>query len=242
MPSKPAPIAARRASAKAPTVRPHRGAKPNATSQHGVLVVVVGPEGRGKEMLIGIARRRFSADASLAFPGRVTTRAMGCVEADTSVSRRAFRDMTLDGAFLCHWETGGQSFGLPNAARTCLEAGRTVVVVAERESVERFRGEWGDVRVVEVKAGPDTIRCGPGRDSAGMLTVHHQGDVAEAVRRFHGLLTAMRVERLATGAPGPRLTPGSVAVRSLVATPAARKRASNKPPRPTGLRPERHPA
>ncbi len=228
MPPKSVPAAPRRKRAKKPVVMPVPG----------VLVVVVGPEGRGKEMLLTIARRRFGSDASLAFPGRITTRPAAMVDADTSVSRREFRDMVLQGAFLCHWETGGQSFGLPNTARACLDAGRTVVLVAERESVNRFREKWSDVRVVEVKAGPDTICCTPGRAVQGLLTVHHQGDVADAVRRFHDVLMAMRVERLARDAASPRLTPGSGALRRLVAGPNNPQ--VPKRPRLTGLRPERH--
>lgn len=166
----------------------------------GVLLVVVGAEGRGKEMLVAIARRRFEADASLEFPARVTTRGFGAASGDLPVSRREFRDLAEAGAFICQWETGGQSFGLGVAARRSLEEGRTVVVVAGREAVERLRGVWADVRVVEVKAGPDTI-LGPRGNAGGGLSVHHQGDVAAAVRRFHEIIVGMRLERLAEGPP-----------------------------------------
>lgn len=166
----------------------------------GMLVVVVGPEGSGKELLIAIARRRFDTDASLSFPVRVTTRGSSEPGGNVAVSRRAFRDMAGQGAFLCTWETGGHAFGLPQSTARCLADGRTVVVAAEREAVERFRMIWPDVRMVEVRSGPDVIRTDP-----GPLAVNHRGDVAEAVRRFHEILVAMRLERLTQAAsPGHR--------------------------------------
>lgn len=174
--------------------RADHGNRGASSVPQGVLVVVVGAEGRGKEMLVAIARRRFESDASLEFPARVTTRGLGSECGDRPVSRREFRDLAAAGAFLCQWETGGQSFGLGTEALRSLEQGRTVVVVAGREAVERLRTAWSDVRIIEVKAGPDTIHGS--RSDAG-LAVHHQGDVAAAVRRFHEIIVGMRLERLA---------------------------------------------
>ncbi|MEQ1714174.1 MAG: hypothetical protein ABL908_22630, partial [Hyphomicrobium sp.] len=158
------PPTARPNATPAAIVKPER-ARPRADIAlgHGVLVVIVGAEGRGKEMLVAIARRRFEADASLEFPARLTTRSQSQANGDTVVTRRALRDMVEAGTLMCRWETDGQEFGLGIAARRSLGEGRTVVVVAGREAVEQLRGVWDDVRVVEVTAGADSVRSALGK-------------------------------------------------------------------------------
>lgn len=183
--------------------RTRRGRPGDGADRAGVLVAVVGAEGRGKEMLVAIARRRFECDASLEFPARVTTRPMGGASGDVAVSRRAFRDLAAGGAFCCHWETAGQSYGLDVGVVRSLEAGRTVIVVVSRDAVDGLRSAWPDVRVVEVKAGPDAVSAS-WRSRAtvgGEMEVSHQGDVAAAVTRFHDIIRRMRLERLTEARP-----------------------------------------
>jgi ribose 1,5-bisphosphokinase len=192
-----------------------------------VLVLVVGGEGRGKEMLVQIARRRFEADASLAFPARVTTRLLAGAAGDLPVSRRTFREMAAAGAFLGHWDAGGHSFGLQREAFRSLELGRTVVVVAGVEGLESLAGAWDDVRAIEIKTGPDAVV--PSRRSGGpaRLEVRHDGDVAAAVRRFHDIIVGMRLERLSAGGVSTGGATTAAIMRRLVADrpPAAVLRA-----------------
>lgn len=203
---------------------------------NGVLVVIAGAEGRGKEMLVAIARRRFEADASMEFPARLTTRSQSEANGDTVVNRRMLRDMAAAGELLCQWETDGQAFGLGVSIRRSLEAGRTVVVVAGRAAAEELRGVWPDVRVIEVTAGADSAqrrlgsmalgrRGGARGPEAGALSLeacarsatlvlHHAGDVASAVRNFHDIIARIRLERLSSAAPSGRaLSAGAVVGR-----------------------------
>lgn len=207
-------------------VKPKR-ARPRAdiAQGRGVLVVIVGAEGRGKETLVAIARRRFEADASLDFPARLTTRSQSQANGDTVVTRRALRDMAEAGDLMCRWETDGQEFGLGIAARRSLGEGRTVVVVAGREAVEQLRGVWDDVRVVEVTAGADCVRSALGKrppvGGDAVLALHHPGDVASAVRRFHEIIAGMRLERLGDAAPlGRSISSGPVVKRFAGGSPA----------------------
>lgn len=190
----------RRRSVVAPQPKCGGSAGATAAGARGILVVLVGAEGRGKDMLVSIARRRFVGDEGLAFPARLTTRTQAETSGDVVVSRRALRDMAAAGELLCAWQTEGQAFGLGAAARRALEDGRTVVVVAGRDAVAPLRAVWDDVRVIEVMAGPDAIRPalgrGPlGRGEAGAVALRHPGDVAAAVRRFHEIIAAMRPVR-----------------------------------------------
>ncbi len=226
------PVAAERIKPREAAPRVHVRA---TVRSNGVLVVVVGAEGRGKEMLVAIARRRFEADASLDFPARMTTRSQSEANGDTVVNRRALRDMAAAGELLCRWETDGHAFGLGMAVRQSLEDGRTVVVVAGQEAAEDLRRVWDDVRVVEVTAGADSARRPLGRgaparrDGGGAeqrvstLALHHPGDVASAVRAFHDMIARMRLERLGEAAPAGRAISAGAIVKRFAGRISPRK-------------------
>lgn len=180
-----------------------------------MLVVLVGPEGRGKEMIVNASRRRFATDASLEFPLPVITRAPGPNQEHVGVSRRDFRDIDAKGGFFASWQANGQHVGLPKSVLASLALGRIVVVAASEDAVARAREAGAPLRVVEVTSGPDSasawMRRGPGRGESRRIVstaeseaqpdvhriaIHHSGDVADAVRRFHGLLHSLRIERL----------------------------------------------
>lgn len=242
MPSKARPVAVRKvASAPADVIEPASGvarrARRKPPAGAGVLVVVAGAEGRGKEMLIAIARRRFEADASLDFPARLTTRSQSNANGDIVVSRRVLREMAEAGELMCRWETEGQAFALGIAARRSLEDGRTVVVVAGRDAVAQLRGVWDDVRVVEVTSGADSVRNALGKRARtahdaprreAVVALHHPGDVAAAVRGFHEIIARMRLERLGAAAPNGRAISTGAVVKRFAGGASARK----------GLRPE----
>lgn len=230
------------------TAPPRRGARAGAAG-NGVLVVIAGAEGRGKEMLVAIARRRFEADASLDFPARLTTRSQSEANGDTVVNRRVLRDMAAAGELLCRWETDGHAFGLGMSIRRSLEAGRTVVVVAGLEAAAELRRVWPDVRVIEVTAGADSARpklgklalgrFAPGRPAAerdgaargATLALHHDGDVASAVRSFHEMISRLRIERLGEAAPSGRAISAGAVVKRLAGGVSPRKGLRGERPR-----------
>jgi phosphonate metabolism protein PhnN/1,5-bisphosphokinase (PRPP-forming) len=176
----------------------------------GLALVLVGPEGRGKDLLIAAARRRFASDDRLAFPLRVLTRLPSASDEHLHVSRRVFRDMERERSFLVSWFAGDHGFAVPEASRRMLEEGRIVVFSGTPEAADRLAAEGRAVRTVAVNAGPDWVRgrLAAGvplperavRSTTGELELNHPGNLAEAVRRFHGLLQDLRNEML-TAAP-----------------------------------------
>lgn len=189
-------------------LRPGKSAAPRrsvAQSQpEGRLILLVGPEGRGKDMMVAAARRRFAADASFAFPPRVITRAQGPNDTHVAVTRRAFQAMQRERAFLVTWQAGDVGFGIPVQVADELAAGRTVVVAATHDAVAPSRDACRDVRVVEVLSGPDLTRArlagiarSRGQQQSAAVCIEHPGDIAAAVRRFHDLLLGERATRLA---------------------------------------------
>ena len=173
----------------------------------GFALVLVGPEGRGKDLLIAAARRRFASDDHLAFPLRVLTACPAPATEHLHVSRRVFRDMERERSFLVSWFAGDHGFAVPEASRRMLEEGRIVLFVSGTpEAADRLAAEGRAVRTVAVNAGPDRIagHLAAGvplakravRRTTGELELNHPGNLAEAVRRFHGLLQDLRNEML----------------------------------------------
>jgi phosphonate metabolism protein PhnN/1,5-bisphosphokinase (PRPP-forming) len=163
----------------------------------GALLIVAGPEGRGKELLVGSARRRFAA-SSVAFPVRVMTRPARENCDYLSVSRRVFQQMQADGSFALSWVSHGYEAAAPVEMLRPLRAGQLVVLVATREAAEAARALCRRVHVVEVMAGPDA--AGPlNRGEAGQKwaytpgvhRLHHSGDIADGLRRFCHLIETL---------------------------------------------------
>lgn len=177
----------------------------------GECLVLVGADGRGKDVLIGSARRRFSADASLAFPQRIATRARGDNDEHLVLSRRVFRDFEMRGELFVTWEANGHNFALPPATAAALASGCIVVFAANETAVADLGARGVRVRVLEIAAGPDCVRARvlppkPPADDEPELRrhrLHHGGDLAAAVRAFHALILDVKRERLA-GEAGSR--------------------------------------
>lgn len=193
----------------------------------GLLVLLVGPEARGKDVLIAAARRRFAHDPHVAFPLRAITRPSGAMDQHVSLSHSAFRDIEAAGGFLASWQAAGQSYALPASVHEQLDAGHTIVVAAAPEAVGLLHAAWDRVHVIELLAGPDPFRprsargsCSGGSHAGGLADapaalrplhrrIHHQGDLAFAVRRFLDALDAVLVAE--AGGRGPARRSGEEA-------------------------------
>jgi len=73
----------------------------------GVLVLVAGPSGAGKDTLIASARAHFHGDRRFTFPKRVVTRASDMTEQVQQVSTGDFEAIEQRGGFLFAWGRTG---------------------------------------------------------------------------------------------------------------------------------------
>ena len=157
----------------------------------GVLVLVVGPSGAGKDALLDAARTAHAADARFRFVRRVITRpADAGGETHEAVTEAAFaaRDFALS------WRAHGLAYGIPADIAGDLAAGRVVVANASRaviaEAARRF-----PVHVIAVTAPPDIL--------AARLAARGREDAADAARRLTrtvALPAAVPVETVANDA------------------------------------------
>jgi len=176
----------------------------------GVLVLVVGPSGAGKDTLLKAARQALADDPRFRFVRRVITRAADAGgEAHEAITEAEFA--TRD--FALQWQAHGLRYGIPTEAI----AGGIIAVANVSRSVIAEAAERFPVRVIEITAPPDMLAArlmSRGREAeadvaarlarsvsvpnhVSVNTVLNDGVMEDAVARFLAALN-----RAASGVPG----------------------------------------
>ena len=130
---------------------------PHGVSENGLLILVVGPSGVGKDTLLDAARARLHDDETILFPRRCITRPAGSVgEIHIPVRAEDFASMAKQGAFLLSWRAHNLCYGIPNHVQN----DKIVVVNASRSVIDDARDLLGSdhVRVISIRAGEDALR------------------------------------------------------------------------------------
>ncbi len=127
----------------------------------GLLVLVVGPSGVGKDTLLDAARERLKGLNHICFPRRCITRPAGSVgEVHIPVRPDDFPQMAHQGAFLLSWRAHDLCYGIPRHVQDDVAAGKTVIVNVSRSVIEDARELIGTdhVRVLSIRANIDVLR------------------------------------------------------------------------------------
>lgn len=132
----------------------------------GVLHLVVGPSGAGKDALIDAAR---TARPDILFPTRVVTRpADAGGETHDAADAAAFTARAAAGDFALSWAAHGLSYGVPRAIEAALAEGRHVVVNVSRATIPEARARYAPLRILRIDA-PEAVRAariaGRGRET-----------------------------------------------------------------------------
>ncbi|WP_297002824.1 MULTISPECIES: phosphonate metabolism protein/1,5-bisphosphokinase (PRPP-forming) PhnN [unclassified Thalassospira] len=133
----------------------------NGPTGYGLLVLVVGPSGVGKDTLLDAARERLAQDKQFCFPRRCITRPAGTVgEIHIPVRPEDFGQMARQGAFLLSWKAHDLGYGIPRHVLEEVEAGKTVIVNVSRSVIDDACELVGrkNVRVVNIRASAAALR------------------------------------------------------------------------------------
>jgi ribose 1,5-bisphosphokinase len=191
----------------------------------GLLVLVVGPSGSGKDTLMAGAAGMLAGDGRFRFVRRVVTRP-AAEEDHEVVDAEGFAARRDAGGFALHWEAHGLQYGIPSDILTDLRRGRAVVanvsrgVLAEAAArlpilvVEITVSDW--VRAARLRKrgreAPDDVTVRLTRDvpipeGLTVFTIVNDGTIAEGIRAFVELLANVTVENRSAAAGRPR-SPG----------------------------------
>lgn len=157
---------------------------PEPKGPPGVLVLVVGPSGAGKDSIMRRARERLGPASGISFPRRVVTRPADGSEDNDAVTPEGFAEAAARGDFILEWEAHGLCYGVPRHALDGLAQGRVVVVNGSRSVVGRARQIIACVRVALVTAPAAVLE-------ARILARGRDGDLLERLSR-----DTMTVEQL----------------------------------------------
>ncbi|QFR35054.1 phosphonate metabolism protein/1,5-bisphosphokinase (PRPP-forming) PhnN [Ancylobacter sp. TS-1] len=135
----------------------------------GLLVLVVGPSGAGKDTLIAYARERLAGRPGLCFARRRITRPTDATENHVSLDEATFARELAQGRFPLHWRANGLSYALGEEVAQDIASGLIVVANGSRAAVAEARTRFARVKVVHVTAPPEQLAAriaARGRESA----------------------------------------------------------------------------
>jgi ribose 1,5-bisphosphokinase len=125
----------------------------------GILWLIVGPSGVGKDSLIDGARAALAWNSDFVFPHREITRPLNAGgEAHVPVTRTEFEDRRAAGNYALAWTANGLGYGVPRCIDIALDAGRTVVLNGSRGALDDARARYPRLRAIEITVPPEVLR------------------------------------------------------------------------------------
>ena len=132
--------------------------RPAPPVRRGVLVLVVGPSGAGKDTLIRAARAQFGPADDVLFVRRAITRPEDLDGEDHQPMTPAeFDAAERAGLFAVHWHAHGLRYAIPATVDAHVGSGRVAVANGSRAALPLFVARYLNLVVVRVTARPDVL-------------------------------------------------------------------------------------
>jgi ribose 1,5-bisphosphokinase len=151
----------------------------------GLIVLVVGPSGAGKDTILRLAREALSNDERFCFARRVVTRQADASEDHETATAEAFAAAEAQGAYALSWRAHGLCYGVPAEIAEVVAEGRIVVLNGSREIVAPARRRFPGAKAALVTARPETLAArlaARGRDADPDRRLTRQSVSTEALR------------------------------------------------------------
>jgi ribose 1,5-bisphosphokinase len=124
----------------------------------GMMMIVVGPSGAGKDSLMAIAAGHFAGHEKLHFARRAITRPHDAGgEAHEALSQATFAERQAAGQFAVSWQAHGLSYGIPMEMRDRVVGGQLVIANGSRSALADIQKAFGRLRVVNITARPEVL-------------------------------------------------------------------------------------
>ncbi len=139
----------------------------------GLLVLVVGPSGAGKDSVIDGAITMPQLKNRAIRVRRTITRPAGAGgENHKAATEEEFADLLGQGEFVLHWKAHGLSYGIPTSIRNDLDTGKIVIANISRSVIGQAREKFPTAIVINITARVDILAhrlAGRGRESAAEI-------------------------------------------------------------------------
>ncbi|PZO00852.1 MAG: phosphonate metabolism protein/1,5-bisphosphokinase (PRPP-forming) PhnN [Hyphomicrobiales bacterium] len=124
----------------------------------GILFVVVGPSGAGKDTLMDGARKALADSGRFAFARRLITRPADAGGEDhEAIDESGFAALVAAGGLLVSWNAHGLHYGLRASLRDELASGRHIVANGSRGVLETLAHAVQRLIIINVTASPEIL-------------------------------------------------------------------------------------
>ena len=178
----------------------------------GILFVVVGPSGAGKDTLMDGAREALADSGRFAFARRLITRLADAGGEDhEAIDEAGFAALAASGGLVVSWNAHGLHYGLRASLRDELASGRHIVANGSRGVLQTLAAAVPRLIIINVTASPEILAArlaSRGRETADdvaarlarkppqwpagieTITVENNGAVEEGVEHFLAAIDA----------------------------------------------------
>ena len=197
--------------------------------KRGMLLLVVGPSGSGKDSLISGAHRALASDGRFAFAKREITRLGDAGGEDhLPITETEFVERQRSGGYALSWRAHGLCYGIPAKVEGSLGSGHHIIANVSRTVVADARTRFQPMAVVNVRVDADTLRArlrARGRESEAeiaqriaraasypldcgdVMDFRNDAPLAESIAGFVALLRSLAADsgirsKTLNGAPG----------------------------------------
>lgn len=129
-----------------------------ANTMAGMMMIVVGPSGAGKDSLMAIAARHFAGHEKVHFARRAITRPHDAGgEEHEALSNEEFAKRHAASQFAVSWQAHGLSYGIPMEMRDRVIGGHLVIANGSRSALADIQKAFARLRVINITARPEVL-------------------------------------------------------------------------------------